>query len=466
MRFLLPLLLFIPLGLSAQDLPAPSPAPVLSDYGPRNYPGYKWHWGIDYDGDMWDAIYSVEGGTIKDISSFVPFTVDGSSYWIWHIDIQGAPNRYWYYMHIFENRSPEDIQNNPSVSDDGGYELRRTRLYNPSNLTQYETHNVVILWSDRLNNRAAKILSPRGGWLVQTGISTAPYILSGSTWALTENTIVQSSPIAPTGNSGVVLSGNGDGSHLHLAASSNYPMGALKYDINPLHYVRHSTVAYSVQILSPSLNNLLYRVPGAAEADQVGERVKVNVNSAGSLDLDRVKLYLFDKSVSSLTYSDDNLASQIIYGGLPPDLPLSSPQPYQITTSTPRSRGSIYRTGIDPLTDTAGNDDFYFIGFNTRQNASDSGDAPISDRSKFPDGEYALVAMAERAGRDSEDVFYSTAAVGIDNFRPYLEDVRVLAADLPGEPVIRRHAWLLENNLLVSSEPLKSWLVPGEYCSV
>src|SRR5512135_3483093 len=94
---LLVLALVFPLSLSAQELALPASVPVYSDYGPRNYSGYDWHWGLDYDGPMWSSIYSVEGGTISAISAFAN---KAKTQWIWHLDIQSDPNRYWYYMHI------------------------------------------------------------------------------------------------------------------------------------------------------------------------------------------------------------------------------------------------------------------------------------------------------------------------------------------------------------------------------
>ncbi|MHB0995280.1 MAG: chitobiase/beta-hexosaminidase C-terminal domain-containing protein, partial [Elusimicrobiales bacterium] len=135
-----------------------------------------------------------------------------------------------------------------------------------------------------------------------------------------------------------------------------------------------------------------------------------------------------------------------------------------MSNTDPIFRSDGYKTGLksgnfysNPTTD------FVFNQWNTRINKDFSGLAYRSQDAAYPDGEYALLAVAESVDRNPAEMFVSTPVyVGIDNFRPYLEEVRVMAEDLPGMPVVRRHTWLLENNLLIFSE-LKSWLVPGEY---
>lgn len=98
MRFVLLLFFLVPWTLHAQDLPAPSTV-INSDYGARNYPGYKWHWGIDYRRAMWSPINAMEDGIIAGIKN----TSEG-----WYIRTGGT--RYWTYFHIFNDSFP-------SVSD-------------------------------------------------------------------------------------------------------------------------------------------------------------------------------------------------------------------------------------------------------------------------------------------------------------------------------------------------------------
>lgn len=189
MRYLLLLFFLIPRNLQAQDLPAP-PWPIVSDYGPRNHPSsttYNWHWGIDYDGNIWDPVGAVEGGTIHTI---LRNTSSGGGGHV--VGITGSRG-YWFYLHLFTDAFP-------SISPDNRYELKQVRLMHPvSHELTDDPINIIIFWVDRVNNRAEKVLSALPGWWIPTGNPSAPYILSGSTWAHTQNTVAQGEIIARWG---------------------------------------------------------------------------------------------------------------------------------------------------------------------------------------------------------------------------------------------------------------------------
>lgn len=302
MKIFFLLLFFVPWDIFAQELPAPL-WPIISDYGPRNYGGYKWHWGIDYDGNMWNPIQAIESGNIVGITH----SSDG-----WYLRVYGS--KYWTYFHVFNNETLPIISSAPVANR---YELRSAILENPvSHSVTPSPENIIILWVDRINNNAEKILSPRNGWLVQTGISTAPYIMASSTWAVTSNAVKQGDIIAPVGNSGVVPVPPGDGSHLHLACSSNLPAFPLFYDINPLYYIRHDEPYYGVSVAALE-NAPLFHISGAAESAQAGERVWGNIYSDMGLDFDRAELFLQPMTTppASWLYNNESRAAKIVYGG-------------------------------------------------------------------------------------------------------------------------------------------------------
>ena len=99
------LLLLLPINLSAQDLPPPAPEGFYSDYGPRNNPGYNWHGGLDYDGDLGDPVWAVESGTITSITISTITGTGGHA-----LGIRGATAN-WFYLHLFANTFPSTVAN-------------------------------------------------------------------------------------------------------------------------------------------------------------------------------------------------------------------------------------------------------------------------------------------------------------------------------------------------------------------
>ena len=116
---------------------------------------------------------------------------------------------------------------------------------------------------------------------------------------------------------------------------------------------------------------------------------------------------------------------------------------------------------------------FVFNQWNTRinknfQNELVPGLAYRSMDAAYPDGEYALLAVAESVDRDPNEMFVSSPVlVGIDNFRPYLEDVKVFNSG-PGFSTLVYHRFCsLNGEVLGSTGPFtETPLTNGEYNAV
>ncbi|MHB0997512.1 MAG: M23 family metallopeptidase, partial [Elusimicrobiales bacterium] len=316
-------------------------------------------------------------------------------------------------------------------------------------------------------------------------------------------TVLAGEIIAPVGRSGT------DNTHLHIQiSSSDYKLNNTKsgndgWD-NPIQYLERGNSAFSGKISTPTINSLIYHT-----ASHNYERVTANIRQRltaydaswetyHNYELDRVRFFAISKALMAattdyvallagnnntinsdrdVTLTDrfsppnpiDPFRAEFNYGGSRNTSDNAFP-PFLNNPSASNEEGALlktdgYKTGVRAKDDLSINPttEFVFNQWNTRINKDFSGLAYRSQDAAYPDGEYALLAVAESVDRDPAEMFVSSVSVGIDNFRPYLEEVRVFAENLPGTPVVRRHAWLLENNLLVSSEPLKNWLVPGEY---
>jgi len=399
--------------LFSQSLPAP-PWPIVSDYGPRNRNGYDWHWGIDYDGEIWDEIPAVAGGQIRGIGRF--------GHGEWHIDIQSTVEGrtvYFYYLHLFYD------SDNP-ISPDNRYEAVSATLVNPQNPQHTITQHIFIFWSDRERALAERVLTQHTeevpSWWVRWGND---YIRDQSGQPiLTQSNVAQGEVVGPMGTSGSV------GSHLHLAASSLYNF---RYDINPLYYVQHAQPNYTLTIHHPPADAILYHRLNAPEAQQENERIRVNINSAQSYDLDRGFVYFFNPGEARV-FDDAHRFAKITYGGPPPDRDWPNPYPQRITNDGETYRGSFTQTGIDPQGTTPGSDDFYFIGglseggfqFNTKINLQGTGGARINSEARFSDGRKDMVIRAHSIRWNFQDYYFDTERqVTLDNFKPYVTRVRI-----------------------------------------
>jgi len=329
MKRLILLLTGVVLTLYSQNLQPPVTGDITSDYGPRNWNGYNWHIGIDYHANMWTEVRAVEGGDIVYIRYDNPYDEAG-----WRIRIRGD-SATWTYMHLFQNST------NP-ISPDNGYEARWATLVDPSGQHSPENHYIFIFWINRNNNRAEKILSQRGGWWVRARPGgpgydpNNPYILDQQgNRILTRGSVATGNVIAPSGNSSYPTPVD---PHLHISASSSgYP-----YDINPLYYITHDQPNYTLNIIYLPPNSLFYHRPGAPESQQENERIRVNVNSANGLDLDRGFVYFF-KPDENRVFDNAHRYAKITYGGPPPGENWEALFPSRITDS----RGSITSSGVD-----------------------------------------------------------------------------------------------------------------------
>ena len=411
--------------LLAQSFERPVPYDITSDFGPRNLAGaYDWHWGIDYGAPMWTSVEAVEGGTI----TLINYEEGGAG---WYIRVDGD-SAYWTYMHLYEDGA------NPR-SPDNRYEARIATLVNPNNPQQTSGSYVFIFWHDRNNNRAEKILVPyRSGnlvihnWWVRARPGDPgydpnnPYILNQSGQRiLTHGEVANREIVGPSGCSGGVPI------HLHVSAKSTE--GGRAYDINPLYYINHPRPNYALTIHHPPADAILYHRLNAPEAQQENERIRVNINSAQSYDLDRGFVYFFNPGEARV-FDDAHRFAKITYGGPPPDRDWPNPYPQRITNDGETYRGSFIQTGIDPQGNMPGSDDFYFIGglseggfqFNTKINLQGTGGARINSEARFSDGRKDMVIRAHSIRWNFQDYYFDTERqVTLDNFKPYVTRVRI-----------------------------------------
>jgi len=366
---------------------------------------------------MWTPVEAVEGGNITTIN----YESGGAG---WYIRIHGSL-AYWTYMHLFQDGD------NP-ISPDNRYEARMARLEDPTGQHTPENHYIFISWDNRNNNRAIRVLNVEGGWWVcarpgDPGYDpNNPYILDqNGERILTQGSVAGREVIAPSGNSGVGTA------HLHVSAKSKD--GGRPYDINPLYYIQHNQPNYILTILHPPAGAILYHRSNAPEAEQLNERIRVNVNSTNGLDLDRGFVYFF-RPGETRVFDETHRFAQILYGGPPPNRPFPEPYPQRIVNDGEDYRGSFIRSGLDPRGNTPGNDDFYFIGglneggfpFNTKINQTGTGDARINAEARFCDGEKDMVIRAHSIRWNFQDYYFDTEEqISIDNFRPYLRFVQI-----------------------------------------
>jgi hypothetical protein len=415
-------------NIFSQTLQPPVTAKIYSDFGPRNLRGaYDWHEGIDYLIGAGNVVHAVEGGDIVSIN-YQPYS-PGRTSGGWYIRVRGDLAT-WAYLHTFA----DDPDNNPVINNQ--YEARMARLEDPIGQNPPEYNYIFIIWNNRNNNRADTVLNVRGGWYVRAREEDPgydpenPYILNAQgERILSRANVDDRETVAVSGNSGNVEA------HLDIRCSSlDRPVNA--YDINPLYHIIHTNPNYTLNIIEPAANDLFYHHTGATEAEQLNERVRVNINSTTGKDLDIGYVYFFDPD-ESRTYDDAHLYAKIIYGGLPPDVSPSEPFPSRIINDGEAygeiNRGSVTRTGINPIGTVCGNDDFYFIGgfsennfqFNSKINQAGTEDALINRNAKFKDGYKDMIIRAHSI-RDS---IFPVNPVGrrilFDNYVPFVDEVTV-----------------------------------------
>lgn len=261
----------IVISLYSQSFPRPVSANITSDFGPRNLGGYDWHPAIDYGSPMWTPVKAVEKGNIIQID-----WQKGKAGWYIRVDGDSAT---WTYMHLFDNQKP-------CLSPDNKWEAVLADLED-STTHSIDQSYIFIIWEDRANNKAQRVLAPEkfeNRWIRWNN----NYILNadGTKRIKTQGSVAQGDVIAPSGQSGSAYG------HPHLDIRASSSENGKPYDINPLYYIKHNQPNYTVSILYPSVNSIIYHRPGAPEAQQLNECIRVNVNSSVGVDLDRVFISL------------------------------------------------------------------------------------------------------------------------------------------------------------------------------
>lgn len=417
--------------LFSQGFERPVPYDITSDFGPRNLTHYNWHRGIDYAALMWTPVEVVEDGNINEINY-----QSGSQGAGWYIRVAGD-SATWTYMHLFQDGD------NP-ISPDQRYEARMATLEDPTGQAPDVQTYIFVFWVDRNNNRAQKVLVPyrvdnqivENWWVCARSGDPGydpnnPYILDQTgNRVLTQGSVANREVVAPSGESGA------GPFHLHVGAHRVY-----RYDINPLYYIIHPEPSYTLTIIEhPPVDAVLYHRPGAPEALQLNERIRVNINSNSTqgsdqgLDLDRGFVYFFKPSEPRV-FDDVHRYARITYGGPPPNIPFPEPFPNRITINGEANRGVLTQSGVDPQGGEPGNDDFYFIGgfseggfqFNTKINTPGTGTARIHSEARFSDGPKDMVIRSHSIRWNFEDYYFDTERedISIDNFKPYAARVRI-----------------------------------------
>ncbi len=368
------------LQVYSQILPSP-PWGITSEFGPRNIDNkYDWHKGIDYGGQEGDDILPVEGGMIAEIGK----DEKNNRY----ISIDGE-HGHWAYVHIFSD----------NLLQSGNWELRNVILKDPIT-GMSEQSSVIILWLNREQNQAEKVLSIYR-------LRERQVIIDGVVLNCLSQGSVGQEPIAPVGTSGRVTP------HLHLALNGGAD--------NPLLYIQHGTPNYTITIDQPESNQIIYH------ADPAKELIKLNINSTSGLDLDRLDIYLNKRGENFIddahrineTRNCPPIRTEINYGGLPSANPFQS----YIAQDGNANRGSSGKTGINPLSEVPGNDDFYYIDFNSKVKVDYSRDALINEEARYPDGKYTMTARAESI---NGTYFDAPQGIIIDNFKPYLKKAEII----------------------------------------
>jgi len=393
------IIIFCNYGILANVPDVPSPFPtssISSDYGPRNLDSkYDFHSGIDYAMPKGTPIVHKENyqGTVVQIKR------DENSHIIL-IEITGRKN--FAYLHIFEDIKefePGDHMTVESSDRRYVYDLRYT----------VNNNLCIVFWTDPTRKFANRAICQYSNEKIVGDSGEYIKTLSGED-LLTTNIVNTGDIIAPVGDSGVP-------GHPHLHLAFNYFTGSPKWKLdNPLYVVQHDTPDYKVTLKEPESTE--------GQAITVFGKVplKINVDSTKGLDLDKVKVYLNKKGEKIIddahcineTRVADPKKLEINYGGQPDIYPFP-----QAITST---RGSTIQTGVDPQGDTPGDDNFYFIDFNSKIKKDFSGDAKISEECRYPDGEYT---MTIRVTSVNDEYFDKDVDIVIDNFRPYLSSVRI-----------------------------------------
>ncbi|MEM0374401.1 MAG: M23 family metallopeptidase, partial [Sulfolobales archaeon] len=244
------------------------------------------HRGIDIAKPYGTPIPAILEGGIKEIS----YDGDGG----WYIKVSSV-NREFGYFHIFSgnrNNIPQQL-NNWKLTN---VELRKV---NEDGSVEISTGIAIILWLDRKNNIASKVLVPseddgREVYLDRDGNKIA--VKSEDNKNIKSQGFVSTQEyIAPVGNSGI-----SGGPHLHVSLKINDKI------VNPLFDLKYEEKPFEIKIESPPHDEYIF------SSNNVGSYlIDVVVNSENTKDLDEVNFYIY----KDCNPSNSMKISNFCYGG-------------------------------------------------------------------------------------------------------------------------------------------------------
>ncbi len=416
---------------------------INSDFGPRICSlCSKWHKGIDLnrDGstDHGDRIITPVTGTIAQIYHYNTYIV---------LVINGPGNQDYGYGHIFENYSENAL---PIVLGD----FVLTKMNAP--------HTSVLAIIDLSNNRAFST----------TTNGTVDY--GNYPTFTTTNTVQAGWPICPVGNSAA-----SNGTHLHLYLlldPSNNPQNTNNAK-NPLQFIDHQNTNFDVNIIET--NNLTeFGQTIFHSGDHRGSvGIEVKMNGAGNtstysnqiMDIEKVQLNVKKFGQTDNDYQlmiGNNYTGEILLGGRINNnrYPSSGYPTGNTSFDIATDYGSPTRTGIDPFAYRAIEanprpwDIWYFSDIYTRIHKDDNFTGPLklatsNSEARYTDGVYLLKPKAYKIDNSEADLLVDPKQILIDNFRPYISNVKIKEYGATEFKYNRGWQWV-NNSLLFEPLPI------------
>ncbi len=416
---------------------------INSDFGPRVCSDCsKWHKGIDLNRagstDHGDRIITPVTGTIAQIYHYNTYIV---------LVINGPGNQDYGYGHIFENYSENAL---PIVLGD----FVLTKMNAP--------HTSVLAIIDLSNNRAFSTIT--NGTVNYGNYPTFT----------TTNTVQAGWPICPVGNSAA-----SNGTHLHLYLlldPSNNPQNTNNAK-NPLQFIDHQNTNFDVNIIET--NNLTeFGQTIFYSGDHRGSvGIEVKMNGAGNtstysnqiMDIEKVQLNVKKFGQTDNDYQliiGNNYTGEILLGGRINNnrYPSSGYPTGNTSFDIATDYGSTTRTGIDPFAYRAIEENprpwdiWYFSDIYTRIHKDDNFTGPLklatsNSEARYTDGVYLLKPKAYKIDNSEADLLLDPKQILIDNFRPYISNVKIKEYGANAYKYSRGWQWV-NNSLLFEPLPI------------
>ncbi len=410
---------------------------INSDFGHRLCSNCsKWHRGIDLNRagstDHGDRIITPVNGTVAQIYQRGTYIV---------LVIDGPGNQDYGYGHIFEDYSDNVL---PIVL--GNFVLAKMNAPNANRLA-------II---DILNNRAFSTIAN----------GTVNY---GTQSFTTTNTVESGWPVAPVGNSAAT---NGTHLHLYLLENPNNEPQNNNNAKNPLHFLSHQTTNFDISIEGITKLTEYNQNTHYSGAEQGSVKVKVKMAGAGDgsiysnhiMDIEKVHFYIKKYGQNDNEYKlilGNNFDSKIVLGGRIDNTRYpSGNSSYDIASAY----GSSTRTGIDPYAyNSYPYDNWYFSDIYTRIHKDDNFTGTIklatsNAEARYADGVYLIKPKAYRldnteAVNPANPNNNTPKQIIIDNFRPYISNVKIKEYGANEYKYSRGWQWV-NNSLLFEPEPV------------